>query len=208
MKKCATHKDHSTEDKIKEAARTVFLSKGFAGCSSREIAKAAGMNVALVNYYFRSKQKLFALIFSAAMEDFMRSMIDVFQQDLQLEEKLRIYIEKEFDFLAQHPELANFIINEIQRTDSSVIDHVEQFEKVRASGIFAEFEAAKQRGEVRNIDIFTLTLLILSNCHYPFMAKNFMQELQGIDEHHYAEVVSNHKQVVTEMLINYLFNRS
>ena len=200
-------KDHSTEDKIKEAARTVFLSKGFAGCSSREIAKAAGMNVALVNYYFRSKQKLFSLIFAAAMDDFMHSMIEVFQQDMQLEEKLRIYIEKEYDFLSQHPELANFIINEIKQDQHSFFDHAEQFNKVRDSGVFAEFEQAKANGEVRNIEIFTLILLILSNCHYPFMAKNFMKELLKMEDQNYTIAIQNHKEFVIEMLINYLFKR-
>ena len=52
-------KTSSTEEKIKEAAKRVFLGKGFSGCTSREIAKEAGMNVALVNYYFRSKNQLF-----------------------------------------------------------------------------------------------------------------------------------------------------
>jgi AcrR family transcriptional regulator len=201
------NKDQTTEDKIKEAARSVFLSKGFSGCSSREIAKAAGMNVALLNYYFRSKQKLFSLIFAAAMEDFMRSMIEVFQQDLQLEEKLRIYIEKEYEFLSQHPELANFIINEIKQDQHSFFDHAEQFNQVRDSGVFAEFEMAQERGEVRKIDILTLTLLILSNCHYPFMAKNFMKEMLSMDDQGYQNSLQEHKKFVTEMLINYLFKR-
>ena len=52
-------KDISTEAKIKEAAKRVFTNKGFSGCSSREIANEAGMNVALVNYYFTSKEQLF-----------------------------------------------------------------------------------------------------------------------------------------------------
>ena len=54
--------EKSTEEKIKEAAKAVFLTKGFEGCSSREIAGAAGMNVALVNYYFKSKGHLFQII--------------------------------------------------------------------------------------------------------------------------------------------------
>ena len=72
--------DLSTELKIKEAAKRVFMAKGFDGCSTREIAKEAGMNVALVNYYFRSKGQLFKLIFQAALEDFMLAMIDVFSR--------------------------------------------------------------------------------------------------------------------------------
>ena len=55
-------KDISTEIKIKEAATRVFVAKGFNGCTSREIAKESGMNVALVNYYFKSKGQLFEIV--------------------------------------------------------------------------------------------------------------------------------------------------
>ena len=50
-------KDITTEQKIKDAARKVFMTKGFSGCTTREIAKSVGINVALLNYYFRSKGK-------------------------------------------------------------------------------------------------------------------------------------------------------
>ena len=129
-------KDITTEEKIKEAARNVFLAKGFEGCSSREIAKAAGMNVALVNYYFRSKSALFQLIFKAAMEEFMLTMVEVFATEKTLEEKLRIFIEKEYEFLAKHPELPNFIINEMNRKDSCFADHNNHFHKIAATGVF------------------------------------------------------------------------
>ena len=89
-------KDTPTEEKIKEAAKTVFLAKGFEGCTSREIANAAGMNVALVNYYFRSKSQLFKLIFQSAVEDFMLSMVHVLKTEQTLEEKIRFFIEKEY----------------------------------------------------------------------------------------------------------------
>ena len=136
-------KDTTTEEKIKEAARTVFLTKGFEGCSSREIAKAAGMNVALVNYYFRSKSQLFQLIFKAAMEDFMESMIYVFSTDQPLEDKMRIFIEREFDFLAKHPELPNFIINEMNREEAcSSNEHSEILEKIAETGIFNDCQKA------------------------------------------------------------------
>ena len=56
-------KDISTEEKIKEAARKIFHKKGYAGTRTRDIAEEAGINLALLNYYYRSKEKLFELIF-------------------------------------------------------------------------------------------------------------------------------------------------
>ena len=55
-------KNPSTEEKIKEAARRVFTKKGYAATRTRDIAEESGYNLALINYYFRSKEKLFDIV--------------------------------------------------------------------------------------------------------------------------------------------------
>lgn len=199
-------KDTTTEKKIKEAAKSVFYSKGFEGCSSREIAQSAGLNVALVNYYFRSKNKLFQEIFSEALDEFIDSMVKVFNTDLSLIEKLTIFIEKEFDFLAKHPELPNFIINELNRDENCALDQSQYFEKVRDTGIFEQMKLAQSKGEMISIDLTSVILLILSNCQYPVMSKNFMQSIVPTTNANYAILLKAHKVHVIEMLVSYLFN--
>ena len=49
--------DISTEDKIKQAALKLFTKKGYAATRTRDISEAAGINLALLNYYFRSKER-------------------------------------------------------------------------------------------------------------------------------------------------------
>jgi AcrR family transcriptional regulator len=198
-------KDISTEQKIKEAARAVFITKGFSGCSTREIAKASGMNVALVNYYFRSKTQLFQLIFNAAMEDFTNTMVEVFSRDLSLKEKMRILIEKEYEFLSQHPELPAFIIQETNRESSITHDNFGFFQKISNTGIFQQCLEAQKRGEMREMNIFSLTLLILSNCHYPFMSRNMLKGMLKLEDSELKPNIELHKQYVSDLLINYLF---
>jgi AcrR family transcriptional regulator len=198
-------KDNSTEEKIRQAAKEVFISKGFSGCSTREIAKVSGMNVALVNYYFRSKSQLFALIFNAAMEDFTNTMVEVFGRDLSLPEKMRILIDKEYDFLTKHPELPAFIINETNRESGISFANANFFEKISETGIFEQCLEAQKKGEMRVIDIRNMTLFILSNCHYPFMSKNMMKSMLKIDDDQVKEAIDLHKIHVTELLVNYLF---
>ncbi len=201
-------KDATTEEKIKEAARQVFLAKGFAGCSSREIAKAAGENVALVNYYFRSKEQLFKIIFEAAMEDFILSMIQVFSSELTLEEKMRIFIEREYAFLEKHPELPSFIVNEMNREDGCNIDHHSLFQKVAETGIFEQCIQAQQEGKMRKIGLPSIPILIMSNCQYPIMAKNLFKNLHDLTDDQYMEILEDHRKLVTDMLVNYLFPKS
>jgi AcrR family transcriptional regulator len=58
-----TNTDKSTEEKIKQAARDLFQEKGFSATKTRDIAERSGINLALLNYYFRSKSKLFDFLF-------------------------------------------------------------------------------------------------------------------------------------------------
>lgn len=198
-------RDISTEEKIRDAARRVFITKGFDGCSSREIAKEAGMNVALVNYYFRSKGQLFKLIFHAALEDFLLSMLEVFSTNLSLEIKMRIFIEREYDFLMVHPELPGFIINELSRGDGITFEQLDIHQRVAATGVFQEMFKAQEEGKMRKVDLISVTLLLLSNCQFPFLAKSLVKGVHKLSDEQYDQQLVVHKQYVTEMLTNYLF---
>lgn len=194
-----------TEQKIKDAALTVFIQKGFANCTSREIAREAGMNVALVNYYFRSKSKLFAIIFESVMQDFLKSMVQVFQSNLPFREKIRLLIEREFEFLSQNPEIPNFVLNELSRNPKSIENLLPVLHMVTESGVFDEAKKLQSQGEMRPMDLVQVTLLIMSNCQYPFMAAPLMKVIHGIDETDYKNHLTVHKTHAVTMVLGYLF---
>lgn len=205
MKIIKMERDHTTEAKIKDAARRVFISKGFNGCTSREIAKEAGMNVALVNYHFQSKGHLFDLVVSSVMEDFTLSMIDIFHTNMSLINKARIFIDKEYEFLSKYPEIPNFIVNELGKKDESFFECLDIKDKLLETKIFEQIEEAQKNGEMRKIDIVSIMLLMMSNCHFPFIAKPMVQTINSLTEEQYKSQLIIHKQYVTEMIIGYLF---
>ena len=59
-------KEITTEELILNAAMKVFTRKGFAAARTEDIAREAGINRALLHYYFRDKQTMFNLIFERA----------------------------------------------------------------------------------------------------------------------------------------------
>jgi len=195
----------STEEQIKAAAKQVFISKGFSGCTSRELAKASGMNVALVNYYFRSKNKLFQLIFQTVMEEFFESMVSVFSSDLSLKEKLKFLIEREYAFLSKHPEIPRFIINELSRKDTELIELTHVLPVIYNTGVIKQAIEAQKKGEMRRVDMVGITLLVISNCQYPFMAKPLIKNLHNLSDEQYQQHLELHKGMVSEMIIGYLF---
>lgn len=201
-------RDLSTETKIKEAAIRIFTAKGFNGCTSREIAKEAGINVALLNYYFKSKGQLFDIVIAAVLNDFTFSLIDVLKSNMSLINKARILIEKEYDFLSKHPEIPSFIINELGKKDKNYFECLDIVNELIETKIFQEVIEAQASGEMRKVDLVSLMLLIMSNCHFPFMAKPMIKTIHSLEDDQYNEHLMVHKQYVTEMLINYLFPKN
>jgi AcrR family transcriptional regulator len=198
-------KDSQAEEKIKAAAKRVFVTKGFSGCTSREIAKEAGMNVALVNYYFRSKDQLFLIIYKSVTEDFLLSMVNVFSANISLKEKIGQLVDREFEFLGKHPEIPMFVINEMSRNKNAGIEPQVILSKLGTTGIFQETIEAQEKGIMRKIDLVSIIMLVMANCQHPFMAKLLNQQLNGLNDEQYEIHLIKHKEVVKEMLLNYLF---
>lgn len=104
----------STEEKIKEVARKLFLEKGFKHTTIREIAKEAEVNISLMNYYFRSKDKLFQQILEEGLGEIAPVIRKVLEADMPLEAKIKKYIDEYTDLLIQKPDLPLFVLSEMR----------------------------------------------------------------------------------------------
>src|ERR1035437_4948443 len=108
-------KSVNTEDLILLAAKRVFLRDGFAGARMQDISDEAGINKALLHYYYRSKEKLFQAVFVSIMQQVMLDLNDIFISDLHLFDKIKLYFHKHISFMQQNPYVPGFIISELNR---------------------------------------------------------------------------------------------
>ena len=103
-------KDASTEEKIMEAAKIVFMKYGLYGARMQDIADKAGINKALLHYYFRSKERLFDKIFEQALSRYFDNMQVWTDETLSLKEKIFKFIESIIDFYAEYPEMSTSLL--------------------------------------------------------------------------------------------------
>jgi AcrR family transcriptional regulator len=107
--------DTSTEEKIKVAARKIFLRKGFAATRTRDIAEEAGLNLALLNYYFRSKEKLFDIIMLENLQHFIEGIKDILNdKQTSLAQKIEAIVNNYINLLMHQPELPLFVLHELR----------------------------------------------------------------------------------------------
>ncbi|MDR6560236.1 MULTISPECIES: TetR/AcrR family transcriptional regulator [unclassified Arcicella] len=201
--KCLTK---SAEDKIKEAAIKVFLEKGFDGTTTRDIAKEAGVNSALMNYYFRSKEKLFASVFQEMLQLFFDGIIEIFNKPIPLKEKISEIIDHDFEMFKRNPDLSNFVIHELHRNPDRFFSAV-SFDKIIFHSIFAQQLNDSIKAEaIKKIDIQHILLLMKSNVQFIFQGKVMTCKIWNMNDEEFDVFAEKHKVLVKEMITQYLFS--
>ncbi|WP_246022463.1 TetR/AcrR family transcriptional regulator [Filimonas effusa] len=160
-------KDISTEEKIMEAARKVFTQKGYAATRTRDIAEEAGINLALLNYYFRSKEKLFQQVMGEKLQQLFGVILSIINNEaLSLEEKIETLAENYINLLIENPELPLFVLSEIRNNPDEFKNKV-QIQKILAhSSLVRQLRERKPDTEPIHFIVSLLGMTI-----FPFIAK-------------------------------------
>ena len=177
-------RDNKTEKIILQAAEEEFLLKGFAGARTTEIAQKAGVNHAMLHYYFNTKEQLFEQVMTDKITLFRDSVASVFEQsDLPVLQQIMEAMSRHFDFVRQNPLLPRFIINEIS-VRPEYIENIKSKLLPLASNIFSKLQhsldEASARGEICQINALTLMLDIVSLNLFVFIAHPIITQMQPV----------------------------
>ncbi len=193
----SSEKNISTEEKIKSAARIVFHQKGFAAARTRDIAEEAGINLALLNYYFRSKEKLFNIVMLETFQDFFSSIFSVFNDvDTSLEEKIEKFASNYIDLLFREPEIPLFIVNEIRNNVGELMDKINIRNSVFNSEFVKQYNKAIKEGRIRNLSFQHFMMNFMGLLIFPFIAKPLFKEINGLSDVQFNKVIEERKQLI------------
>ena len=184
--------EQSTEEKILEAASEVFTEKGFAGTRTRDIAEKAGINLALLNYYFRSKEKLFEQVMKIKVVLLFGKIFPILiNEKTSLEEKIDLASEKYFEILSKNPNLPLFVISEIQKKNSNITNIIP------VNKIFENSVIIKQIKEKRpEINPLHYLVNFLAMTIFPFVAKPVFNAFELTNEAEYHQFISERRKLV------------
>ena len=153
------NKDISTEERILEAAKKIFITHGMAGARMQDIADEAGINKALLHYYFRSKDKLFDTIFFDIAKHFIPRVNTILNSDLSLFEKIEAFCNEYMDNVAKNPFIPLFVINELNKQPKDFIRKLfSQQETPKLEKFMKQLMEAISTKQIRPVD--PLELLI------------------------------------------------
>lgn len=195
-------KNRNTEEQILNAAKNVFESKGMDGARMQEIADKAGINKAMLHYYYRSKQLLFEAVFKNAFSLLAPQLNTVLNDDSSIEEKIRSFSSNYISFIVEHPYLPSFIIQELNRNPKFIL-------KMKENNAFPNLDKFKnqvdlevEKGVIKKIKAAQLFINILALNVFPFLAKPLIQGLIAVDDKEFQQILEERKIEIADFIIN------
>jgi AcrR family transcriptional regulator len=189
--------DLSTEEKIMQAAQKLFTQNGFAATRTRDIAKEAGINLALLNYYFRSKEKLFDIVMIDNFRQFIKGIsIHLLDNANTIEEKIQRIVTAYIDFLNNHPDLPIFIINEIRGNTSRITQQINEEVAPLRAHMFRQLREAGRQGKITPIDPFHFIANLIGLTVFPFIGRPILQRVTGVSDQQFRAFMEERKQLV------------
>ncbi len=196
-----TQNNNNTEETILNAALKIFKQKGFDGTTVQDIAVEAGTTKSMVNYYFRSKEKLFLNIFYTEFKNLFSSLASFIGSDLPLKSKIEKIVEIDIDRLSEIPDLPIFILTEVNHNPDIVFKNLGSFPiDLLISGLSKQISEEVHNGKIKYIDAKELLINIQSLTIYPFLAKPMLINVLGLTENNFKEMLIKRKKDVPEII--------
>lgn len=195
-----TDKELSTEEKIIAAARKLFTQKGFSATKTRDIAEEAGINLALLNYYFRSKQNLFQIIIEEKFNQLFGVINPILSNsEISLEEKIETLVTNYTNMLLGNDDLPLFVLSEI-KTNEFLIKRVRQNAEILSNPVIEK--QLKERGFTTTG--FNFIMNVMSLTLFPFMSKPLFVTSGLIKEEEFVHFITERKKDIPTWVIKTL----
>lgn len=191
-----------TEQKIFEAARHVFQSKGLEGARMQEIADKASINKSMLHYYYRSKDKLFEKVYQLSILKLLPEVVKLLNTDLPLDEKLRKFVRTYLQILQANPEIPLFIVHELNKNPDRLKAFVLNEIGRKVEPFINQLREEHARGGTIDLPPEQIMINVMSQIIFPFIGKPVIQVILGQDEPGYRQLMAQREVFLPDYIVN------
>jgi AcrR family transcriptional regulator len=189
--------DLSTEEKIKEAARRIFTKKGYSATRTRDIAEAAGINLALLNYYFRSKEKLFDIVMLENFGQFVTGIRNLFNdKNSTLDQKIENLVDFYISQLLANPDLPLFVLNEIRTDPKKLKSRGFTKDMLIKSHFMQQLTEELKKRKKTPINPLHFVMNLFSMTIFPFLAAPLIAEVGNLAEPDFKKIMEERRKYI------------
>jgi len=188
-------KDTPSKQRILETGVAMFASKGFDGTGMRELAEHAGVNLAMINYFFGTKKGLLKVILDTFFSQYVEIAEQEFQSEGTMDEKIQRFIRRIIPFVSDNQDYLIVVLTELPHDDPDIIEHKLKWIKKIIS--IVQSEICEPLSEDYNCMITPAELgpILLGMIAMRFLVDPLVQKLKSTGQQseldtHYPELVS------------------
>lgn len=198
--KLSSAEQQSTIEKIKAQARTLFMEKGYASTTVRDIASAAGINLALLNYYFRSKENLFELLMRENIDKLFAVVLPILNDDqTTLEHKLELLAVGYTDMILSDLNLPIFVLTELQQAPERFAEQIGMNTSIMQSCYVKQLAQADPLTPPLQHLISYLGILL-----FPFFIRPVIKASGDLPDEHFRSVMEQRKLLAPKWMAEIL----
>lgn len=190
-------KDEATEVHIKNTAKRLFFGEGKFNATTQEIADAAGVNRTLINYYFRSRDKLFDLVFADAQAREQERTESIIFSELPFKAKIAEFIDDSFEIAKEYPYMEMYLVTQFNQgcyfKDEEGMDRM-------LKKFYEEFEVAMEEGLIRKTDPIQFILNMVSMTSFPIAMRPLFQKTMRLTDAEYEKILADRKEIIMDTL--------
>jgi AcrR family transcriptional regulator len=178
----------------------------------QDIAREAGVNQALLHYYFRSKDRLAEAVFRRTAGSLFPRVVQVMASDIPIEEKVGQVVRIEIDHLSRTPGLPGYLISELHHHPERVRQLIAALtgaspDDVRPKVLEKmkeQIDAAVREGRLRPIAPEQFLVNLLSLCVFPFAARPLLMVLLGLDQQGFNRFIEDRRDQLATFFLRAL----
>jgi AcrR family transcriptional regulator len=205
-------RDGETERRILRAARSVFLRRGTSGARMQEIAEEAGVNQALLHYYFRSKEGLAEAVFRETAGHLAPALFQLLGSDATIEQKVERFVQLYIDTVRESPFIPGYIVAELQFHPERITAFASEVAGVRPSRILRgylrklgqQIDAEAAAGRMRRIAPEQMLVNLLSLSVFPFIARPLLNVALDMDDAAFSRFLDERRAELPRFILNAL----
>ena len=193
----ATKKDEATEELIKNTAKRLFFGEGKFNATTQEIADAAGVNRTLINYYFRSRDKLFDSVFEDAQIREQERTESIMFSELPFKAKIEEFIDDSFEIAKEYPYMEIYLVTQFNQgcyfKDQEGMDRM-------LNKFYQEFEVEMKKGTIPKMEPIQFILNMVSLISFPISMRPLFQTTMHLTDEQYDKILKDRKQIILDLL--------
>ena len=183
----AKNKDTDTEQLIKDTAKKVFFGEGRFNATTQEIADAAGVNRTLINYYFRSRDNLFEIVFEDAQKQEHERTESIVFSGLPLKEKMCRHLDMFFEQSKEYPYLEIYMVTQMNQGNCHKdLDTMNRM----LDKFYLEIGLEMEKGTIEKMRPEQFVLNFISLMSFPVSMRPLLQETMGMTKEQYDVILS------------------